>query len=227
MEKILILGNGGHAKSVIDVLEKEDKYEIAGIVVNTRQENKFESRYPVIGCDDELAALYESGIKKAAMGIGFLGKGNLRKSLWMKLKKIGFSFPIICDPSAILANDISIGEGCFIGKRAVINTGAVIEKMGIINTGAIIEHECHVGEFSHISVGSILCGNVQVDEAVFVGANATVIQGISIGKQSIVGAGVTVKKDIGENGMIKSENLKRKNNIGGGYKLIPAGGAAA
>ena len=58
-----------------------------------------------------------------------------------------------------------------------------------------------MGDFSHISVGSVLCGDVKVGAASFVGANATVIQGISIGRGCIIGAGTTIRKNLKENYM--------------------------
>ena len=82
-----------------------------------------------------------------------------------------------------------------------MNANASVGKMCIINTGAIIEHDCEVEDFSHISVGSVLCGNVKVGAASFVGANATVIQGIHIGRNCTIGAGTTVRKNIKDNYM--------------------------
>jgi acetyltransferase-like isoleucine patch superfamily enzyme len=78
--------------------------------------------------------------------------------------------------------------------------------MCIINTGAVIEHDCSVGDFSHISVRSVLCGNVNVGKAAFVGANATVIQGKSIGDNCIIGAGTTIRKNVESNHMAAAKD---------------------
>ena len=151
MEKILILGNGGHARSLADILEREKKYEIAGYVVNDEKTAVGEG-YPVIGNDESLEQLFESGIRNAALGIGYLGKSDLRERLWRTLKRIGFFMPVVCDPSAVLARKVHIGEGGFVGKGAIINTNVSIGRLCIINTGAIIEHDCKVDDFSHVSV---------------------------------------------------------------------------
>ncbi len=201
MEKIIILGKGGHAKSLADIVEKENKYEIAGYVVNDNDQQSMNGRYPVVGCDMDLEQIFKSGIQNAALGIGYLGKSDLRERLWDKLKAIGYSLPVICDPSAILAENVQFGEGTVLGKGVIINADVSIGKMCIINTGAIIEHDCQVDDFSHVSVGSVLCGNVQVGRGAFIGANATVIQGKSIGNQCIIGAGTTIRKNI-EDGRI-------------------------
>ncbi len=210
MEKIVILGKGGHAGSLVDVLERENKYEIAGYVINECEKEVTCDHYPVIGNDTDLERIFQSGIKNAALGIGFLGKSDLRERLWKILKKIGFMLPVICDPSAILAQNVQIEEGSFIGKRAVVNTNAYIGKVCIINTGAIIEHDCKVEDFSHISVGSVLCGNVQVGKSVLIGANATVIQGTTIGDHCIVGAGTTVRKIVEDNYIVYSKEIIKK-----------------
>lgn len=206
MEQILVLGNGGHARSLIDILERENHYKIAGYVVNDNMDN-CNLDYPVIGTDDDLIKLYQSGIENAALGIGYLGKSDLREKLYRKLVQTGFKLPIICDPSAIISKHTRIGEGSFIGKGVIINSGARIGKMCIINTGAIIEHDCNIGAFSHISVGSVLCGDVKIGESAFVGANATVIQGRSIGDGCIIGAGTTIRKDV------KNHNMSCSNEV--------------
>ena len=196
MEKILILGMGGHAKSLVDELEKEGKYEIAGYVMNDNPDSDFMKKYPVLGNDNDLQRLFQQGITNAAIGIGFLGKCNLRKRLYEKLKEIGYQLPVICDPSAVIASGVTIGEGTFVGKSAILNTDVTIGKMCIINTGAIVEHDCSVGDFSHISVGTILCGEVSVGKETFIGANATVIQGRKVEDGCIVGAGEVIRKNV-------------------------------
>lgn len=202
MEKIIILGKGGHAESLADIVERENKYEIAGYVVNDADPKLGNEAYPVIGNDMDLERIFQSGIKNAAIGIGYLGKSDLRERLWDKLKAIGFFLPVVCDPSAILAKNISLGEGTMVGKGAIINAGASVGKMCIINTGAIIEHDCVVEDFSHISVGSVLCGNIQIGKASFVGANATVIHGKNIGSHCIIGAGTIVRKNVEEHRIV-------------------------
>ena len=84
-------------------------------------------------------------------------------------------------------------RGHFIGKNAVINSEAYIGKMVIINTMALIEHECVVRDFAHIAVAAVLCGQVEVGNAAFVGANATVIQNMVVNPNQIVPAGATIR----------------------------------
>lgn len=184
-----MIGYGGHAKSVADCIERDNHFHIVGYTELKPQESK----YKYLGTDDCLQSLYESGVRNAAICVGYLGKGSLREELYERVKNIGFQLPVIVDPSSVISDSVKIGEGTFIGKSAVINTEAVIGKMCIINTNALIEHECVVEDFSHIAVGAVLCGQVKVGKAAFIGANATVIQQMKIATSKIVPAGATIR----------------------------------
>ena len=78
MQKIVVLGAGGHAKSVIDTIEAQRKYEIAGIVDKSNQQDCYK-KYKVIGSDSDLQDIYLSGVQRAFIAVGFLGKSD-RKS---------------------------------------------------------------------------------------------------------------------------------------------------
>ncbi len=196
MKKLLIIGLGGHAKSLIDSIEANGKYEIAGVIEQNALCNKTYRGYKVIGTDADFKKIYDSGIRYAAIGIGFLGKGDIRCRIYSTLKEIGFILPPIVDPSAVVATDALINEGVFVGKRAVINSNAKIGKLAIINTGAIIEHDCNVGDFSHISVGAVLCGTVNIGKECLISANSTVLQNVNIGDKTTIGAGAIVPRNI-------------------------------
>ena len=189
MEDIVFVGFGGHAKSVADCIERMGKYNIVGYT--DKEDNN--TKYKYLGTDDVLTAYYEKGVKNAAVCVGYLGKGNIREKLYHDLKKIGYSLPIICDPSAIISNNVEIGEGSFIGKGAVVNSEAKIGKMTIINSMALVEHECIIEDFVHVAVAAVLCGNVKVGNSAFIGANATVIQCKEILSGYIIPAGITVR----------------------------------
>ncbi len=196
MEKIIILGCGGHGKSLAEAIERQKQFEIAGFITNEKQGKDVSVAYPVLGRDEDLYRIFREGIHNAAVGIGYLGKGNVREKLYTQLKEIGFHLPVICDPSAVISCHSKIGEGTFIGKGAIINVAAEVGRMCIINTGAIVEHDCKISDFAHVAVGTVLCGNVQVGKSSLIGANATVLQGRKVGNGCILGAGITLKMDL-------------------------------
>lgn len=189
MEDIVLVGFGGHAKSIIDCIKRQNKYRIVGYT-DLYDKN---CEYTYLGTDEVLIQLYKNGIKNAVICVGYLGKDNVREVLFNRLKVIGYSLPVISDPSAIISSSSIIDEATFIGKNVVINAETKIGKCCIINTGVIIEHECIVGDFSHIAVGSILCGQVEIGKSCFIGANATIIQCRKIPNSCIVPAGEVIR----------------------------------
>lgn len=189
MEDIVLVGFGGHAKSVADCIEREGKYHIVGYT----DVKASSDRYRYLGTDDALEAIFAGGIANAVVGIGYMGKGTIRQKLYGNLKDIGFNLPVIIDPSAVVSSTAIIDEGSFIGKGAVVNAEASIGKMAIINTKALVEHECIVEDFAHVAVGAILCGQVNVGEAAFIGANATIIQCRNVNAGAIIPAGEVVR----------------------------------
>ncbi len=189
MEDIILVGFGGHGKSVADCIEREKRFRIAGYTDNKEQL----CGYPYLGTDQELFNCFEKGIKSAAVCVGYLGKGCVREKIFEKLKGIGFTLPVVKDPSAVVSSSARIGEGTFIGKGAVVNAGAYVGRMVIVNSMALVEHECVLEDFSHIAVSAVLCGEVSVGRAAFVGANATVIQGMKIEPHQIVPAGAVIR----------------------------------
>ncbi len=210
MEDIILIGYGGHARSVADCIKRNRRFRIAGYTEWEPQD----CEYPYLGTDDELGKIYQRGILNAVICIGYLGKGKIREKLYRTLKKIGYRFPVICDPSAIISDTAVLEEGSFVGKGAVVNSGARIGRECIVNTMALVEHDCVVKDFAHIAVGVVLCGGVLVGEGAFVGAGATVIQGLSIPDRGIVPAGMTVRKGNIMDGLVKKR--------GGGVLINPS-----
>ena len=189
MKDIVLVGYGGHAKSVADCIERGGEYRIVGYT----DMSPSPSPYRYLGTDDALRDCYAAGCRCAAVCVGYLGKGALRERLYAMLREIGFELPVISDPSAIVSASAEVGEGTFIGKGAVINAEARVGRLCIINTMALVEHECRVEDFVHVAVAAVLCGQVSVGRAAFIGANATVIQCRSIAPGQIVPAGATIR----------------------------------
>lgn len=203
MEKIVLIGGGGHCKSVIDTILNLNKYD--DIVITDINENigKKILGIPIVGDDSILPKLYSEGYKNAFITMAGISTAKIRRRIFQNLINIGFSIPTIIDATATVSNFSEIGMGVFVGKNAVINSDCKIGNVVVINTKALIEHECIVGDFSHVSVGSVLCGQVKIRENVFVGANATIIQGITVDDDVLIGAGSLLLNDVSKNCTVK------------------------
>ena len=201
-KKLVLIGGGGHCKSILDSAMNSKKY--SGFAIT---EKKGSSQYDiltpyVVGDDDQLPFLFQNGFKNAIISVGSIKSTETRRRLSQVAEKIGYTLDTVLDPSAVISMFTTIGKGCFVGKRVIINASATIGDNVIINSGAIIEHDCWVGDFSHVSVGAVLCGGVTINNDVFIGANATIIQGIEVGARSIIGAGSIVLCDVPEDSVV-------------------------
>jgi sugar O-acyltransferase (sialic acid O-acetyltransferase NeuD family) len=195
-KKLLLIGGGGHCKSVLDSILPLNEYSEIGII--DKNENIGESilGIPIIGCDDDLSKLYHDGYHYAFVTVGSIGEPSLRIKLYKMLERIGFEIPNIIDLTAIVSRQVKMERGIFIGKNVVINVGTSIKDGSIINTGSTIEHDCIINQFCHIAPGSVLCGEVEVGENTHVGAGSVIRQQIKIGSNAIIGMGSVVLKDI-------------------------------
>jgi len=197
-KKIVLIGGGGHCKVVISILKKSDNFEITGIVDSYKAES-FISGIKIIGTDDDLKNIYKSGIHNALITVGSIKDNTKRYRLFNMAREIGYKFPVIISPEAIVDKNVKIDEGTVIMPGSIINVDSSIGKNCIINTGAIIEHDCAIEDHCHIAPGVHISGAVNIGRLSFIGISATIIQGIKIGKNVTVGAGSVVIKDIFDN----------------------------
>lgn len=199
MEEIILIGGGGHCKTVIDSIIEGEKYNIIGILDKLENVGKKVLGIEIIGSDNEMQKFFYAGIKNAVITVGSVGNTSIRENLYDKAKGVGFNLPIIIDRYAIISKFSHIEEGTFIGKNVVVNADSNIGKCCILNTGCIIEHECVIEDFVHLAPASVLCGNTHVYKSTHIGSNSVVIQGKIIGNNTLIGAGSTVVKNIGDN----------------------------
>jgi sugar O-acyltransferase (sialic acid O-acetyltransferase NeuD family) len=200
LDKIVVVGGGGHAKVVISILRKLEKYRILGYTDLKDNGTLLEASY--LGPDCELDALAAGRNKlNAALAVGQVGLGGLRYELWTRLQSPSLSFPLIVSPDAIVNEEVSGGEGAFVMDGAVINSGTAIGRGAIVNTNSIIEHDVILADWVHVAPGATVCGGVTVGLFSMIGAGATIIEGIRIAARCVVGAGATVVNDLTEPGV--------------------------
>lgn len=208
MEKIVIIGGGGHAKVLISIIQKIKKYEIIGYVDKSNKGTL--SHVPYLGDDFALDPIIQHDKNcKAVLGIGTIGTGDIRKIIFENVKNIGFTFASIISSDAIVNSGTYIDEGVVVVDGAVINTGTHIGRGCIINSNSTVDHDCEIGEFVHIAPGSVLCGNVTIKPLSLVGAGSIIIQGASVSDGCIIGAGSVVIKSIEESGTYAGNPARR------------------
>ncbi|OAM92779.1 UDP-perosamine 4-acetyltransferase [Pelosinus fermentans] len=198
---VIIIGAGGHAKVLIDILKMNDAKVIGMTDENIINSNFDIMNVPIIG-NDNVILDYSTQEISLVNGVGSIGSTKRRQHLFEKFKDGGYSFHNTVHVSAILAKDISYGEGIQIMAGAVIQPGCKLGSNIIINTRASIDHDCIIHDHVHIAPGVTISGGVVIGEGAHIGTGAVVIQGIKIGKNGIVGAGAVVIKDVADNQLV-------------------------
>ena len=192
MKKIILLGGGGHCKSVIDVIEQEKKYKIHGIVDKPKFLGSKILGYKVIGSDLDLEYLAKK-YKNAIITVGQIQSPLVRIKLFNLARKAGFKFPSIISPRAYVSKYSRIGMGTIVLHNVVVNSNVSIGNNCIINTKSLIEHDCEISDHCHISTCATINGSVKIRSKCFIGSNATVRDGITIKENNFVKAHSLVK----------------------------------
>ena len=188
---IILIGGGGHCLSVIDVVEQEDKYNIKGILDDTKKGDVL--GYPILGNRDLVRELSTEGMF-FLITIGQIKSSSTREDIALLLDSCKANLATVISPLAYVSKHATIGEGSVIMHNAIINAKAKVGKHCIINTKANIEHNVQIGDFCHISTCATVNGDTVVGKGTFIGSNATISNGITIAEQSIINAGDFIKR---------------------------------
>lgn len=195
---VLVLGAGGHAAVLIDILRQLNRTIVGLVAIDKPADKPVFIGIPYYASDDDVFAFGTDEVL-LANGIGSLPGRNIRSKVHQQFKQAGYQFVTVVSPHAIVSDYCMLAEGVQIMPGAIINVGSVIGENTIINSGAIVEHDCNIGTHNHIAPGVTLSGDVSIGDHVHIGTGAAVIQGIRIGNNVMVGAGATVTKNLDSN----------------------------
>ena len=193
-KNLILVGGGGHCKSVIEVAESAG-YEIKGILDMPDEVGKeVLPGHKVIGTDNEIPQYVEEC--DFIITVGFIKNPALRIKLYNKVKAAGGRLATIIASTAHVSKYAELGEGTVIMHHAFVNAGAKIGDNCIINTFVNIEHDAEVGNQCHISTGTMVNGECKIGESCFIGSQSVCANCIEIASDIIVGAGSVVRKSI-------------------------------
>lgn len=194
-KEVVIIGAGGHAKVIADIIQKsgdvvygflDDNLKKGTVIANDEKLKvigDFNTRFTLPITHPDLEFIIAIGDNKRRKEIAEKNVPNIK-------------YYTAIHPTANIGIDVSIEEGTTIMANTCINSSAKIGKHCIINTGAIIEHDNKIEDYVHISPNATLCGTVKVGEMAHIGAGVTVRNNIEITSNCVIGAGTVVVKDI-------------------------------
>lgn len=202
-QKIVIIGAGGHAKEAVAILEQlSNPPKLVGFAEQADRlpDNRTCMGYP---CDTREALLKYNPTHYLLA----VGNGVARRQLVPDLAQAGLQPFILTAPHVFIGKQVTLGQGCLIYPNSVLTADIIIGDHVHINTGCTISHDCSIGDYTTISPGVHIAGNVRVEEDVFIGIGANIINGtpgapLVIGKGSVIAAGALVKEHVSAGSMV-------------------------
>jgi sugar O-acyltransferase (sialic acid O-acetyltransferase NeuD family) len=209
MKNIVLFGSGGHAKVIVDIIEKEKLYQISGLIDPNRELGMECFGYPVLGSEDDLPDL----IKKYSIDGGFVAVGDnwARYLIAQKVLKMipDFHFVKTVHPSSQIAGQVTLNRGTVVMPGAVINSGTEIGEFCIVNTNSSVDHDNVFGNYSSIMPNAATGGGVRVGEFSVLGMGANVLQEIQVGAHTVIGAGSVLLENIGDCSVVVGSPAKK------------------
>lgn len=200
MNRIIIIGAGGHGRVVADIARLNGYHDIVFLD----------------DADIEMASGKVSEYLNYAEGADFIvaiGNNHTRKAIQTMLTESNCNIVTLIHPNAVLGSNVSIGSGTVVMAGVVINAGAKIGDGVILNTCCSVDHDCTIEDYCHISVGAHLAGSVGVGKITFVCAGATIVNNITVCEDCIIGAGAAVVRNIEESGTFVGVPARKKTNV--------------
>lgn len=197
-DKIVIWGASGHASVIADILNLNGEFDLVGFLddINIDSHGKDYCGSRILGGQEKLKFLYQSGVKNIIIGIGDC---KIRTNLAQIAISQGFSLVNAIHPNSIVAKNVRLGKGIVICGGAVVNVGSIIGDNVIINTCASVDHDCIVNDSVHICPGVHLAGGIEIGKESWIGIGSIVKEKIKIGEHVTIGAGSVVVKNISSN----------------------------
>ena len=209
MKKIIIIGSGGHAQVVIDIIQEMGGFEIYGITSNSLTKGDFFCGYPVLGNDSVLNDL-NSKDYLVAIGIGGFTNNLLRKKIYLNIKELGYDFINVIHPSAIISKTAKLGEAVVIFAGVIVNPGSYIGNNSILATGCSVDHNTIINDHVLISAGAVIGASIEIEEGSLIALGGKIVSGIKIGKECLIAAGAVVVNDLPEKSKVFGIPAKTK-----------------
>jgi UDP-N-acetylbacillosamine N-acetyltransferase len=190
---LVVLGFGGHARSVADVAFA---LGIRKLVFIDETAGADESLW-----DFPVQKTFSGDLPAGWQAFAASGNNQARRAQVAAILDRGWPLATLVSPTATVGPDTGISPGCFVGHHAHVGPFSRLGTGCIINTGAVVDHECRIGDYTHVSVNASVAGRCRIGDLVFLGAGAVVIDNLSIADSITVGAGGVVTRALVKSGI--------------------------
>lgn len=197
MKRVVIIGAGGHAREVAEILRHQAEHDPTLMPLGFVDDNPHLAGQSVDGLPVLGGWTWFDHVERSSLAVVCaVGSPAVCLRLVSRAKNLGLSFTSVVSPLAHISKRASIGQGVMIFPHVVLNTGSQIGDYSILNLGVSISHDSVIGSYCNINPGVRVAGNVAVGDGCYIGMGTSIIQGRKIGAGTTVGAGSVVIRDV-------------------------------
>jgi sugar O-acyltransferase (sialic acid O-acetyltransferase NeuD family) len=199
MKNIILIGGGNQAHYTIDIIEKEGKYGIIGIIDSIHDVGSDRFGYKILGRQENISQIIKE--YNVEGGVISIGDNWNRYYVYNQIKELvpDFEFVNAIHPSVIIGNNVTLGKGVVAMAGCIFNPKSFIGDFTFFATGAQVEHDNYIGDFSSISAGSITGGYVKLGKFSAITLGVTIMDRVEIGENTVVGSGSLITKSLPDN----------------------------
>ena len=194
MKNIILIGGGNQAHYTIDIIEKEGKYNIVGIIDSIHDVDSDRFGYKIIGRQENISQIIKEYDVEG--GVISIGDNWSRYYVYNQIKELApdLEFVNAIHPSIVIGNNVTLGKGIVAMAGCIFNPKSFIGNFTFFATGAQVEHDNYIDDFSSISAGSITGGYVKLGKYSAVTLGVTIMDRVEIGENTVIGSGSLVTK---------------------------------
>lgn len=220
MKNIVLIGGGNQSHYTIDIIEKENKYNIVGIIDSIHDVNSDRFGYNIIGRQENISQIIKE--YNIEGGVISIGDNWSRYYVYNQLKELApnLEFVNAIHPSIVIGNNVTLGKGIVAMAGCIFNPKSFIGDFTFFATGAQVEHDNYIDDFSSISAGSITGGYVKIGKYSAVTLGVTIMDRVQIGENTVIGSGSLVTKSFPSNVLAYGNPAKIIRNRTKGEKFL-------
>lgn len=202
MKPVVIFGTGTMARLAWHCFKTETTCSVAAFCID---DEYFHAEtfctLPVV-CASKLYTAYPPEKYRIFVALGYQKLNKIRRDIFERYKKIGYESASCISLKALISNEQSIGENCFVMAGAILQPFSVVGNNCICWSGCVVAHESRVGDHCFLAAHSVIGGMATVGDATFLGMNSTVRNAVHVGKRCLVGAGSLILEDLADDSLV-------------------------
>lgn len=193
MNRLVILGAGGHGREVLQALRADPSHEVLGFLDDREPDPELLDRVGArwLGATSAFAELPAD--VEYLVGIG---SGPTRRRLDQWVTELGRRAATFVHPKADVGPDVELAPGAVVFAFATVTTNIRLGRHTHVGRGCAVGHDSVLGDYVSLYPLAAVSGNVTLGDEVTVGTTAAIRQGVRIGAGAVVGMGAVVLRDV-------------------------------